>query len=163
VRETLFNWLHGFIKGSRCLDLYAGSGALGFEAASRGAASITMVDVNPLVVDHLRTQANKLGASHVEIVIADARSYLAGSLLPFDIVFIDPPFVKRMVEESCIWLERYNALKPNGRIYIETEAAAGRPQLPEHWQRLRAGQAGQVAYYLVAAQVRSQAKASLAL
>lgn len=148
VRETLFNWLQGLIEGSRCLDLFAGSGALGFEAASRGAESVVMVDVNPQVIDRLRRQAAILGASQAEIVLADAQAYLATSPPPFDIVFLDPPFRSDLLADAYQRLEDYRALKANARIYIETQVSAGAPAVPAGWDVVKSQTAGQVTCHL---------------
>jgi 16S rRNA (guanine966-N2)-methyltransferase len=148
VRETLFNWLQGYIEGSRCLDLFAGSGALGFEAASRGAVSVVMVDHDPQVVQHLRAQAEKLGATQVEIILADARTYLASSPAPFDMVFLDPPFESAMLLDACHALEEHRALKPNARVYLEASDLIGPQLIPMDWELIKARRAGQVAYHL---------------
>ena len=92
VRETLFNWLQYDIIGSRCLDLYAGSGALSFEAASRGAKSVVQVENNPVACRCLKTNALALKAEQIKVVQMDAFRYLAGDAQAFDIVFVDPPF-----------------------------------------------------------------------
>ncbi|MGI8739456.1 MAG: 16S rRNA (guanine(966)-N(2))-methyltransferase RsmD [Gammaproteobacteria bacterium] len=150
VRETLFNWLQGMLEGSRCLDLFAGSGALGFEAASRGANSVVMVDTDPKVADHLRAQAEILAATQIEIVTADAQTYLASSPAPFDIVFLDPPFGSNLLAPICHALDDHAALKSGARIYLETPAAAGAPAMPATWELLRSQKAGQVGYHLAA-------------
>lgn len=148
VRETLFNWLQGIVEGSRCLDLFAGSGALGFEAASRGAESVVMVDRDPEVVQHLRREAEKLDAPQVEIILANAQAYLASSPPPFDIVFLDPPFESGLLAPLCQALEEYGALKSSARVYLEIAAAADVPELPASWELLKSQRAGQVGYYL---------------
>lgn len=91
VRETLFNWLSPVIRDARCLDLYAGSGALGIEAASRGASSVVLVDSDPQVVNCLREQLQLLGAAQIEVVQSTVEAWLAAPADPFDIVFLDPP------------------------------------------------------------------------
>jgi 16S rRNA (guanine966-N2)-methyltransferase len=149
VRETLFNWLQGFIEGSRCLDLFAGSGALGFEVASRGAKSVVMVDHDPQVIHHLRRQAETLSAHQIEIILADAKAYLAMSPPPFDIVFLDPPFESDLLADIYQALERHRALKPGTRIYLEMPATAGPPPAPASWTLLKSRRAGQVAYRLL--------------
>jgi 16S rRNA (guanine966-N2)-methyltransferase len=150
VRETVFNWLQEIIEGSRCLDLFAGSGALGFEAASRGAASVVMVDQQPRVVEYLRREAEKLGATQVEVISADALSYLAISPPPFDVVFIDPPFRSDRLTESLEAMGSRRVVKASARVYIETEARAQTPPLPEGWRWLRNKRAGNVGYHLAA-------------
>lgn len=148
IRETLFNWLQGVIEGSRCLDLFAGSGVLGFEAASRGAASVVMVDVNLQVVNNLRRQAVTLGASQVEVLLADALGFLRSEPMPFDIIFLDPPFHKTLLADVTQVLENYRALKAGARIYLEMCALADQLVLPPSWDALKNQRAGQVNYQL---------------
>ena len=141
VRETLFNWLGQDLSGLACLDLYAGSGALGFEAASRGAARVVMVERDRGAVAALEKSRAALGAGEVEIVAGEAETYLARAREDFDVVFLDPPFRTGVLPGV---LERL-PLKAHARIYIESEspiAAAG-------WQELRRGKAGQVSYQLL--------------
>ena len=99
VKETLFNWLQTQIPGARCLDLFAGSGSLGFEAASRGAAEVIMVERDPTVVGCLQASAERLSAAQVTILQTDAATYLQTSPDPFDIVFLDPPFQSALLVE----------------------------------------------------------------
>ena len=151
VRETLFNWLSGSIEGARCLDLYAGSGALGFEAASRGASKVLLVEKHERAVACMRKRASELGAEQVEIVQADVRRWLQGVATPFDIVFLDPPFGSTDLGELCVGLERNAWLAPGALVYLETGATRESPQLPDGWRFLRQQKAGQVMYHLAAA------------
>jgi 16S rRNA (guanine966-N2)-methyltransferase len=151
VRETLFNWLAGRIEGARCLDLYAGSGALGFEAASRGAAEVVMVERDPHAVDSMRRQAAALGADQIEVVHADARHWLQGEATPFDIVFLDPPYGGDDLGEACALLEQGHWLAAGARIYLESRASLQDLRLPPEWRILRRQKAGQVRYHLAAA------------
>jgi len=152
VRETLFNWLQPVIAGSRCLDLYAGSGALGLEALSRGAAQVVFVDVDATVARHLHTTLESLGCTRGRVVRSDAGRFLgsaderAGG--PFDVVFLDPPFAEPVLGGVCAELERGGWLAPNARIYLEAPAAAGEPGLPAGWALLRSKRAGEVGYHL---------------
>ena len=162
VRETVFNWLQPFLPGACCLDLFAGSGALGLEALSRGASSVVLVDRDPTVVASLRENIQRLQAVAATVVRADARSYLrlhrneaemptAGSAAPapvFDIVFLDPPYRSGLVEPCARVLGAAGWLAPGAHIYIETAAADGPPALPESWLLVRTRQAGQVGYHL---------------
>ncbi len=148
VRETLFNWLQPVIDGATCLDLFAGSGALGFEAASRGAAAVTMVEKNTRVIDDLQKSKRLLGAKEVEIVAADARSFLRTTANRFDIIFLDPPFDEGLLGECCAAIETHRLLKPHGRVYLETLASQGQPQLPRNWLVTHSNSAGRVGYYL---------------
>lgn len=150
VRETLFNWLAPIITGSRCLDLYAGSGALGLEALSRGAAEAVFVDTDRRVVQQLEQNLKLLGASGARVVQSEALSYLQRPPQPFDVVFLDPPFRNNLLP-AC--LERLAAgwLAPAARVYVESEAELGEPAVPPGWELLRSKQAGQVRYSLLQA------------
>jgi 16S rRNA (guanine966-N2)-methyltransferase len=148
VRETLFNWLQPTIVGARCLDLFAGSGALGLEALSRGAARVVFVDQHPQVISALRSNLQLLGSEAGSVVKADALSYLQGDPHPFDIVFLDPPFHQQLLQPSLQLLQR-GWLAPDALLYIENELPLGTPELPENWRLLRSKKAGQVAYHLV--------------
>lgn len=151
VRETLFNWLRDAIEGARCLDLYAGSGALGFEAASRGASKVVLVEKHEAAVASLRKQASELAAEQIEVVHADVTRWLRGTATPFDIVFLDPPFASADLGELCGRLERGPWLAPGALVYLETRASRKTPELPAGWQFLRRQKAGQVMYHLAAA------------
>lgn len=149
VRETLFNWLRDVVPGSRCLDLFAGSGALAFEALSRGAAEVVMVDQDVRIVDQLRKNIGLLHAQGALAVQADALTYLQGPPQPFDVVFIDPPYrLFDLLPTCCEQLENRGWLAPKAFIYLEAEAARGTPSLPDNWQIIRSKQAGQVGYHL---------------
>lgn len=151
VRETLFNWLTGAVEGARCLDLYAGSGALGFEAASRGAAAVLLVERDQRAVGCMREQAAALGAEQIEVVQADACRWLEGEATPFDIVFLDPPFGGDDLGGLCAALERGGWLAPGALVYLESREAPESLDLPETWRILRRQKAGQVRYHLAAA------------
>lgn len=149
VRETLFNWLQPVIDGSRCLDLFAGSGALGFEAASRGAREVVMVEQVTGVAKVLRNNAKVLGAAAVRVEQADALHWLdAKAPRPFDIVFLDPPFALGLLGPACALLARNGFLAAGARVYLETSAYAGLPELPRDWRVTRDKVAGQVRYAL---------------
>lgn len=122
VRETLFNWLNPVIEGANCLDLYAGSGVLGFEALSRGAASVTMVEQNRDTVDMLAKQAKALQASQVNIICDDAGNYLIGPTQKFDIVFLDPPFSKNLLQKACETLLNKGHLHSDSLVYVESDS-----------------------------------------
>ena len=151
VRETLFNWLRDAVEGARCLDLYAGSGALGFEAASRGASKVLLVEKNQAAVVSLREQASELGAEQIEVVHADVPRWLQGAASPFDIVFLDPPFGSTDLGELCGRLERDAWLAPGALVYLESRVSQATIELPNRWQILRRQKAGQVMYHLAAA------------
>ena len=187
IRETLFNWLADVIDGAYCLDLFAGSGALGFEALSRGAGKVVMVDSEPQIIASLQANQEALGAENLEIIQMDAEEYILsshGNKSPssrgatlssrgltagsseqapspqpspasgrgrtdndgFDIIFLDPPFKKRLIPKFCQLIAEKNLLKLGGYIYIETDAALD--DLPKDWQIIKQKQAGKVLYYL---------------
>ena len=148
VRETLFNWLQHDVITSRCLDLYAGSGALGFEAASRGASSVTLVENNPQVCRLINENKIKLAAKQIKIVQMDVFEFLAGDSEPFSLVFLDPPFGKGLALQSCHWLEDKNWLTPSAKIYLEVENQLSLDDIPRNWQCLKNKKAGEVEYYL---------------
>jgi 16S rRNA (guanine(966)-N(2))-methyltransferase RsmD len=151
VRETLFNWLGQSLDGKRCLDLFAGSGALGFEAASRGALRVLMVERSGRAVAQLKANQTRLAAKNIEIVEADALRLVAGlALNSFDVVFLDPPFGDTAMLQRAIELA-VPLVSPGGVLYIES----GEPVDPAHtpalsgWAITREGKAGAVRYHLL--------------
>ncbi len=150
VRETLFNWLAPVIEGARCLDLFAGSGALGLEALSRGAAEVVFVDRDRQVTTAIRDHLTLLKSAGGEVVTADVESWLRQPPTPFDIVFLDPPF-RRMLVEPVLTALAGGWLAPHARIYVEAEAELSPLPLAEEYELLRNGKAGQVGYHLLAA------------
>ncbi len=148
MRETLFNWLQPVIAGSRCLDLFAGSGALGLEALSRGAARVVFVDHERKAIEQLRATLSILKAEGADPKLADARRYLKSQVEAFDVVFLDPPFADESLPEICALLESRGWLAPSAFIYVERPAREGSPPLPEAWILHRTGRAGEVGYHL---------------
>lgn len=148
VRETLFNWLQADIAGARCLDLFAGSGALGFEAASRGAREVVLVESDARAHHILAANIAGLKADRVHLVRANAMDWLRQPHDPFDVVFLDPPYASDLLAPVCALLEQYHQLAPQARIYLEYPAQYELPQLPVNWQIIRGKKAGQVGYYL---------------
>ncbi|PZN34268.1 MAG: 16S rRNA (guanine(966)-N(2))-methyltransferase RsmD [Proteobacteria bacterium] len=148
VRETLFNWLQPRIVGARCLDLFAGSGALGIEALSRGAAAVLFVDSDARVVRHLQATLEELGASGANALTAEAERFLDGPPQPFDVVFLDPPYGYAGLGALCERLAR-GWLADQALVYLECAADAPLPSLPPGWQVRRAKRAGQVGYHLL--------------
>jgi len=152
VRETLFNWLQPVIPGARCLDLYAGSGALGMEALSRGAQSVTLVDLDSRVIRSLQQSLDTLIAGdrpeRARVVQQNVLEFLQGPARPVDVVFLDPPYGKGLVSECCALLETRGWLRDNARVYIEAEATLEVLDLPQTWEMLRSKTAGQVGYHL---------------
>lgn len=145
VRETLFNWLGQDLDGLLCLDLFAGSGALGFEAASRGAAKVVMVETAPKVLAALEENARTLGAgARLEIVRSDAVKFVTSTALRFDVLFLDPPYRQGWIDRLLPLLPRI--LNEDAQIYVEAESA-----LEEigDWRTVRHGKAGQVFYHLM--------------
>jgi 16S rRNA (guanine966-N2)-methyltransferase len=147
VRETLFNWLAAVIPDAHCLDLFAGSGALGLEAASRGAARCVLVEQQHTVVQTLREQVTRLQAEHVEVVEAEVTGWLLQDAQPFDVVFLDPPFRQGLLQACIERLEQNGWLADAAWIYLEAETGM-ELALPENWTCYREKQAGQVSYRL---------------
>lgn len=148
VRETLFNWLAPVIHDARCLDLFAGSGVLGLEALSRGAAHVTFIDQNPEIVRYLREQLTILGAKNAEVLCATIGKTGPSLPSPFNIIFLDPPFHKNLIEPCCRWLVENNLLAPDTYVYLETEASLKSLPIPAQWELLKSKNAGQVGYHL---------------
>lgn len=144
VRETLFNWLGQDLTGRHCLDLFAGSGILGLEAASRGAERVTLVERNARVAHALQQSMNTLAATRVELVRGDALEFVRSTVGRYDVVFLDPPYNQG-------WLARLEPLlgrlvQPDGWLYVESEAPLA--QLGD-WRTVKQGKAGQVNFHLM--------------
>lgn len=149
VRETLFNWLATYLPGAKCADLFAGSGALGLEALSRGAAWVEFYDTSLVAVQHIQQVLHVFSATNAQVQQASVPDQLPSAITqPFDIIFLDPPFHQGLVAICSQWLEDQQWLTANGLIYIETEASLAFPTLPANWQLLKQAKAGQVKYYL---------------
>lgn len=152
VRETLFNWLQPIIIGARCLDLFAGSGALGFEALSRGAAGVLMVERDGSAVEQLRENIAILKTADTQVIQRDALAFLnngRGDAAPFDVVFLDPPYHQNLIDPCCASLEQHGWLAPHAHLYIETERSLAQLQLPASFTITRDKAAGEVAYRLI--------------
>jgi 16S rRNA (guanine966-N2)-methyltransferase len=150
VRETLFNWLGPRTAGARCLDLFAGSGALGLEALSRGAAHVSFIERDPVAARELRARLAEWQASGGAVECADALQFLEGTPEPFGLAFLDPPFGSPLLLSAARRLAQRGWLQPEARIYVESPARGGAPQLPEAFTLLKAKQAGEVGYHLYA-------------
>ena len=148
VRETLFNWLQQDVIGSRCLDLYAGTGALGFEAASRGAKSVSVVENNAQACRLIKENTVKLTANQIKIIQSDVFRFLAGDASRFDLVFLDPPFGKNMAQQTCQWLEDKGWLVSHAKVYVEVESKLVLEGMPLNWTLLKSKKTGDVGYYL---------------
>lgn len=161
VRETLFNWLQLRIHGAHCLDLFAGSGALGFEALSRGAASATALESAAVVAAALRHNAGLLGSDRLQIVQQDALRWLdKPATQQFDIVFVDPPFADNSHARCCELLQQHGWLAPGALVYLEAGSSLLALALPPAWQLTRHKQAGDV-HYGLAEVTRPAAQSSL--
>lgn len=153
IRETLFNWLANELPGARCLDLFAGSASLSFEALSRGAAHVTAVDHHAMAVQLMINAAEALGTDNLCAVHSSAEQWLQGymkrqSKAQFDIIFLDPPFQAHLLEKTAIALEQSKCLAPNALIYIEQAAGPSLATLPGHWCNYRQKTTGNVSYQL---------------
>jgi 16S rRNA (guanine966-N2)-methyltransferase len=158
VRETLFNWLQHSIAGTRCLDLFAGSGALGLEALSRGAREVVFVEqafapAQMLAEELKRFEGGDLGDSRGRIVQMSAERFLTAPGEPFDVIFLDPPFGLDAVPEYVRLIDAGGWAASGGRIYLENARSAGPPTMPPHWSLLKSKSAGEVGYYLARANV----------
>lgn len=149
IRETLFNWLTPGIHGARCLDLCAGTGALGIEALSRGASIAVFVESSAVAANTLKSNLASLNANAAEVLVDDARHFLAvSSSREFDIVFLDPPFAADLHDELCRLLDEHHWLAARARIYIELDRDQPEPTLPENWTVVKNKTAGKVRYLL---------------
>lgn len=150
MRETLFNWLGQTLYGKRCLDLFAGSGALGFEAASRGAAQVVMVERNRRVYEALQNNARKLGCANVALHCADGLEFVRHDNGRYDVIFLDPPFAGGYLPKALPLL--FERLAPDGLVYAESgeefDPGAG-------WQGVKRARAGAVYYQLFKSNVES--------
>jgi len=151
VRETLFNWLQGEIHGARCLDLFAGSGALGLEALSRGAAHLYAVEHNRVAAQRLRDNIAALNEGPAATVVqVDALRLLKKPPdAPFDIAFLDPPFADGLLPAVSRLLEENGWLNPSALVYVEQDVKQAWPGLPSTWASYREGVAGQSAQRLL--------------
>ena len=149
IRETVFNWLSMQIPGARCLDLFCGSGALGLEALSRGASSVVFVDQSEPALASIREHLALLGSDSGRCERGNARQFLSRSASKMDVVFADPPFDQEWAAELCTLLYEGEWLAPGARVYLETSASRGEPELPPGWRLLRSSRAGDVLASLV--------------
>lgn len=150
VRETVFNWLQDALPGSRCLDLFAGSGVLGIESVSRGAAHATIVDSNREIIELLRSQLELLETGLVDLVCGDGIEYILNTEQQFDIVYLDPPFQKFDLNKLLDQVNSADILKPHAQVYMESLPGQLPQKLPSSWQWRRQSKASQVAYGLIA-------------
>lgn len=148
VRETLFNWLAPFMEGARCLDLFTGSGVLGFEALSRGAAYVEMVDQSAEVVKLLQDELALFGAENAMVYRAEVPKAWHPAVYPFDIVFLDPPYQENLLLPTCRYLEENGFLADAAYIYLEAHQVIKDNELPANWRLLKSQRAGHVFYHL---------------
>ncbi len=148
VRETLFNWLQMDIAGARCLDLFAGSGALGLEALSRGASEVVMVEQDHQAAQQIRSHLSKLGSNKGAVEQIDVLHYLNRPSISFDIVFLDPPYALDCLADCCQLLEKNGWLSSTAIIYLEDSSQKPAPKLPTNWQLNRSKKAGEIGYHL---------------
>jgi 16S rRNA (guanine966-N2)-methyltransferase len=155
TRETLFNWLQPYIENANCLDLFAGSGALSFEALSRGAKKVIAVDHSNKVIAKLKENAVILQATNLELYCFSIPENLDKiPNLDFDIIFLDPPFIKHLVKLCCEALEQLKFLKNRTLIYIEAESNLEiKENIPSSWEILKSSKTKQIGYYLIKKQM----------
>ena len=147
VREALFNWLGTSIEGAQCLDLFAGTGALGIEALSRGAAGVVLVETQRKAIESIQDTLKRLKSpDNIKIKVMSAENYLAQSVGQFDVIFLDPPFGAQWLSKLAPKLPKF--LSPGGVVYVEAESAQAWPG----WEVRKSGKAGQVHYHLLALQ-----------
>ncbi len=150
IRETLFNWLASGIHGKRCLDLFAGTGALGLEALSRGAGEVVFVEKAPRAARTLARNIETLDAKGATVLQQDAEDFLdTRGTAPFDIIFLDPPFAEGVLGELCRLIEERGLLVDDGLVYLEQDRARETAALPDNWRVLKNKTAGNVRYMLV--------------
>ncbi len=148
VRETLFNWIAPVLPGAHCLDAFTGSGVLGFEAISRGAAHVVMVDESLTVVKLIQEELELFNIKNAEIYQASLPRQLKKPEKLFDIVFLDPPFQTDLLKSMSIYLEENGFLSPHALIYLEAKTMLTEKDIPANWEIIRSKKAGQVAYHL---------------
>ncbi|MBP7980714.1 MAG: 16S rRNA (guanine(966)-N(2))-methyltransferase RsmD [Tolumonas sp.] len=149
VKETLFNWLATDVRHSRCLDVFAGSGSLGFEALSRYASYVMMIEQEPKAARQLQQNLQTLQCTQAQVVCRDALQVLQQPCTePFELVFLDPPFRKELLSQVIPLLEQQGWLADSALIYLERENEGTPPVIPANWQLLKDRQAGQVCYQL---------------
>lgn len=147
VKETVFNWLMPYIQDANCLDCFAGSGGLGFEAISRGASAVTLVELNKLAAQQLKDNKALLKADNIQVIQQNALDFLHSNQQSYSLVFIDPPFRKGLAQQTAQLLSE-KGLTDDALIYVEMETDHNKQIMPSHWQLLKEKVAGQVVYRL---------------
>lgn len=148
IRETLFNWLQFEIPGARVLDLYSGSGALAFEAASRGAAQVDVIEMNAVTMSQLKAQAKTLGVERFDFHQTSALTFLQNTPLGYDVIFVDPPFHGHLMQKTLDLLSEKLPADAEVTVYLEFDRKEP-PSLPEGWSFRRFKESGDVGYGLV--------------
>lgn len=149
TRETLFNWLQPIIQGSDCLDLFAGSGVLGFEAVSRGAAQADLIEMDRQIVEQLQQQVRRLQATQVSVIHQAAQEFISQTYHQYDVVFIDPPFHQIDLVNLLAQLHTRQIVKADAKIYVEAPKQCLPDKLPANWVWQRQSEAGEVEYGLI--------------
>lgn len=148
IRETVFNWLQPYVGGATCLDLFAGTGALGLEAASRGAEKVSLVELNPQAAIQLQTHCQRLEAQQCQIHHQGASDFLTQNQLQYDIIFIDPPYENNFWSTIAQQLIASDSIADDALIYLEYPKQIEMPILPQQWQLMKEKKAGGVNYCL---------------
>jgi 16S rRNA (guanine966-N2)-methyltransferase len=148
VRETLFNWLMYDINESRCLDLFAGSAALGIEALSRGASEVVFVEKNKKAADHIHANLRELQFSNYKVFNTSAEVVFKKNENPYDIIFVDPPFFQSYLTSTLKSLNQPTFVKPGSLVYVEHERHSDDIEFPENWQVVKQKQVGGLVFYL---------------
>lgn len=149
IRETVFNWLQPYLPNSHCLDCFAGSGALGFEALSRGAESVLLLEQNPKTINNLKKNIEALTANNADMQCVDTLQWLEHQhAREFDVIFLDPPFSSDLLNQACKLLQKSNCLSDNAIIYLEHNIDS-KINLPDNWNTLKDKKSGQVIYQLL--------------
>lgn len=148
IRETLFNWLIPVIQEARCLDCFAGSGSLAIEALSRYAKLATLVELKRSIAKQLIANLAKLEVKNAQVINSNILNYLAQKGIAYDLIFLDPPFRKNLLQKTAILLEHNSWLAKNSWIYVEAEVEADLAILPKNWRLYRKKVSGQVTYCL---------------
>lgn len=146
VRETLFNWLMHSIRNARCLDAFAGTGALGLEAFSRGASRVVFLEQSPQAFTHLKQVISQWDSPKLQLIKTDTLVYLQQQTEPFDLIFLDPPFAQDLITPCLNYILQNKLLTPGGLVYLESPKPIALE--PLHWQEIKAKQAGQVYFGL---------------
>ncbi len=148
VRETLFNWLMYDIEGARCLDLFAGSAALGIEALSRGAREVVFVEKNKRAADNIHANLKDLDFQNYKVFNTSAEVVLKKNEQPYDVIFVDPPFYQEYLQTTLEGLNNPNFVKQGTLVYVEREKHSEKIEFPKNWEQLKNKQVGGLEFYL---------------